>query len=198
MTAGVVSAEVAALTGKVLKTMLLSKLKALTAILLVVCALAAGGIGLISRAGTEPPARRPRDGLAETEGATKIHRCAERGDPAAWRPTADQRSGARRHPAPIKHATVQGIGGDWEGTLKLTPQMDLWITLKVAEAEGGTLSGTWTSFDEGLEALPLASIAFKDGELTLTTKHGATYKGKRNADGTEVVGEWTKRGRIAR
>jgi hypothetical protein len=40
------------------------------------------------------------------------------------------------------------------------------------------LSGTWTSFDEGLEALPLASIAFKDGELTLATKHGAAYKAK--------------------
>jgi hypothetical protein len=82
--------------------------------------------------------------------------------------------------------------------LKLAPQVDVWITLKIAEAEGGTLSGTWTSFDEDLEALPLASIAFKDGELTLTTKHGATYKGKRNADGTEVAGEWTKQGRSLR
>jgi hypothetical protein len=45
----VVSAEVAILTRKVLKTMLLSKLKVLTAILLVVCVLAAGGIGLVSR-----------------------------------------------------------------------------------------------------------------------------------------------------
>jgi fermentation-respiration switch protein FrsA (DUF1100 family) len=34
--------------------------------------------------------------------------------------------------------------------------------------------------------------------LTLTTKHGATYKGKRNADGTEIAGEWTKQGRSLR
>jgi uncharacterized protein len=87
------------------------------------------------------------------------------------------------------------IGG---GTLKLSPQIDVWITLKVTEAEGGTLSGPWISFDEGLEALPLASIAFKDGELTLTTKHGANFKGKRIAGGMEIAGEWTKPGRSLR
>ena len=43
VTAGVVSAEVAALTGEVLKTMLLNKLKLTTAMLLAVFALAAGG-----------------------------------------------------------------------------------------------------------------------------------------------------------
>ena len=41
-------------------------------------------------------------------------------------------------------------------------------------------------------------MAFKDGELTLTTKHGATFEGKRNADGTEIVGESTKQGRSLR
>jgi uncharacterized protein len=194
MMAGLVSDEVAILTGKVLKTMLLSKLKALTAILLVVFALAAGGIGLISpRAGATGPAvqttgsQTPKEQRSSTEAPT--------GEipPPQGQPRTNEagREDTRRL---IKQATVQGIGGDWEGTLKLAPHIDVWITLKVAEAEGGTLSGTWTSFDEGLEALPLASIAFKDGELTLTTKHGATYKGKRNADGTEVVGEWTKRG----
>jgi uncharacterized protein len=198
MTAGVVSAEVAVLTGKVLKTMLLGKLKALTAILLVVCALAAGAIGFISRrAGATGPtvqttgSQKPKEQRRSTEALN-----GEIPPPGDQPRTNDAR---REDPGrPIKPATVQGIGGDWEGTLKLTPQIDVWIMLKVAEAGGGTLSGTWTSFDEGLEALPLASIAFKDGELTLTTKHGATFKGKRNADGTEIVGEWTKRGRTLR
>ena len=57
------------------------------------------------------------------------------------------------------------------------------------------MSGTWGSPDEGLEGLPLGSIAIKDDVLTFATKHGVTYKGKRNAAGTEVVGEWTQRGR---
>ena len=46
-TAGVVSAEVAALTGEVLKTMLLNKLKLATAMLLVALALAAGGTSFV-------------------------------------------------------------------------------------------------------------------------------------------------------
>ncbi len=57
------------------------------------------------------------------------------------------------------------------------------------------LSGTWGSPEEGLEGLPLGSIAFTDGVLTFATKHGVTYKGKRNAAGTEVAGEWTQRGK---
>ena len=59
-TAGVVSAEVAALTGEVLKMMLLSKIKVVTAMLLVVSALAAGGTGLAYRAQADEPARREK------------------------------------------------------------------------------------------------------------------------------------------
>src|SRR5262249_53357774 len=91
-------------------------------------------------------------------------------------------------------AMAKGIAGDWEGSLKVNPQLSLRITLKVADKDGN-LSGTWGSPDEGLEGLPLGSIALKDDVLTFTTKHGVTYKGKRNAAGTEVAGNWTQRGR---
>jgi RNA polymerase sigma factor (sigma-70 family) len=57
-TAGMVSARVASLTGEVLKTMLLNKLKLATAMLLVALALAAGGASFAYRAhGTEPASR---------------------------------------------------------------------------------------------------------------------------------------------
>jgi pimeloyl-ACP methyl ester carboxylesterase len=91
--------------------------------------------------------------------------------------------------------SAQGVAGDWEGTLSVPPQISLRITLKVAEGRDGMLSGTWGSPEEGLEGLPLGSIALKDGALTFTTKHGVTYRGRRNAAGTEVVGEWTQAGR---
>jgi pimeloyl-ACP methyl ester carboxylesterase len=91
---------------------------------------------------------------------------------------------------------TRGMAGDWEGSLSVTPQISLRITLKVMEGKDGTLSGTWGSPEEGLEGLPLVSIGLKDGVLTFATKHGVTYKGKRNAAGTEVAGEWTQRGRI--
>jgi pimeloyl-ACP methyl ester carboxylesterase len=91
-------------------------------------------------------------------------------------------------------AKAMRIAGDWEGRLKVNPQVSLRITLKVADKDGN-LSGTWGSPDEGLEGLPLGPIALKDDVLTFTTKHGVTYKGKRNATGTEVAGNWTQRGR---
>ena len=61
MTAGVVSAEVAALIGEVLKVMLLGKLKIATAMLLVASVLVAGGTGLTYRArATEPTTQDAR------------------------------------------------------------------------------------------------------------------------------------------
>ena len=87
------------------------------------------------------------------------------------------------------------MSGDWEGTLNVTPQIRLRITLKVVEGKDRALAGTWGSPDEVLEGQPLASIAIKDDVLTFATKHGVTFKGKRNAAGTEVAGDWTQRGR---
>ena len=61
VTAGVVSARVAALTGEVLKTMLINKLKLSTAMLLVALALAAGGTSLTYRAHAGEPANQKQD-----------------------------------------------------------------------------------------------------------------------------------------
>jgi RNA polymerase sigma factor (sigma-70 family) len=73
--AGVVSAQVAALTGEVLKTMLINKLKLATAMLLLALALAAGGTTLTYRAhATEPAdqtkeAQKPKDQPKPAEAA---------------------------------------------------------------------------------------------------------------------------------
>jgi RNA polymerase sigma factor (sigma-70 family) len=64
--AGVVSAQVAALTGEVLKAMLLHKLKLITAMLLATLALAAGGMSLTYRAHATEPAN-PKNGPENPE-----------------------------------------------------------------------------------------------------------------------------------
>jgi pimeloyl-ACP methyl ester carboxylesterase len=97
--------------------------------------------------------------------------------------------------APALWAGTKGVAGDWEGTLTLTPQVKLRITFKVAEAGDGKLSGTWSSPDEGLEGVPFGSIGLDGDDFTFTMKHGVTYKGKRDASGREIAGEWTHRGR---
>jgi hypothetical protein len=60
VTAGLFSAEVAALTGEVLKTMLINKLTLTTAMLLVALALAAGGTSLTYRAHATEPANQKK------------------------------------------------------------------------------------------------------------------------------------------
>ena len=62
-----VSAEVAALTGEVLKTMLLNKLKLATAMLLAVFVIAAGGTSLTYRAQFTGPADQKQDSQRTTE-----------------------------------------------------------------------------------------------------------------------------------
>ena len=66
--AGVVSAQVAALTGEVLKTMLINKLTLATAMLLVALALAAGGTSLTYRAHATESAN-PKKGSENPRGA---------------------------------------------------------------------------------------------------------------------------------
>ncbi len=94
-----------------------------------------------------------------------------------------------------KSTKTRGMEGHWQGVLKVTPQVELRITLEVTRAKDRSLSGTWGSPDEAIKGLPLGSIALKDGVLKFATKHGVNYKGKLNREETEVVGEWTQRGR---
>jgi RNA polymerase sigma-70 factor (ECF subfamily) len=67
VTAGVVSAQVAALTEEVLKTMLINKLTLATAMLLVVVALAGGATSLTYRAQSAEPANQRKDSEKPTE-----------------------------------------------------------------------------------------------------------------------------------
>jgi pimeloyl-ACP methyl ester carboxylesterase len=96
---------------------------------------------------------------------------------------------------PKKGQDHKGVEGNWEGPLKVTPQIELRITLEVQKDKDGSLSGKWGSPDESLKDLPLQSIALKGNVLSFTTKHQATYKGTLNEKGTEVKGDWAHRGK---
>jgi uncharacterized protein len=85
--------------------------------------------------------------------------------------------------------------GHWEGLLKPAPGVELRLILHVTE-EGGKLKATLDSPDQGSVGLPADSIAVANGELTFARKQlQAEYKGKLNAQGTEIVGTFTQRGR---
>ncbi len=95
-----------------------------------------------------------------------------------------------------KAATNKGIGGSWEAALKVTPQIELRITLDLKAGSNGSLSGDWASPDEALKNLPFDSLAFKNGVLTFNAKFSdANYKGTLNKAATEITGTWTQRGK---
>jgi uncharacterized protein len=93
-----------------------------------------------------------------------------------------------------KPAASKSLEGSWEGRINVTPQVELRITLDLVKAKDGSVTGKWGSPDQGAKDLPFESIAYKDGVLTFSAIAGATYKGKWNDSGTEVVGEWAQGG----
>ncbi len=95
-----------------------------------------------------------------------------------------------------KASADKGVEGSWEGELAVTPQIQLRITLDVTKGKDGSLTGKWGSPDQGQKDLPLDSIALEDRVLSFSaTNAGATYKGKLNEKGTEIVGEWAQGGK---
>ncbi len=89
-----------------------------------------------------------------------------------------------------------GIGGNWAAVLRVTPQIELRITLDLKVGKNGSVSGNWASPDEALKDLPFDSLAFKNGVLTFHANFSdAGYKGTLNKAGTEIAGSWTQRGK---
>ena len=82
VTAGVVSARVTALTGEVLKTMLINKLTLTTAMLLLAVALAAGGSSLNYRAHASEPANQKNEPEKPNERTTPAKAVQEKIPPA--------------------------------------------------------------------------------------------------------------------
>jgi hypothetical protein len=114
-TAGVVPAQVAALTGEVMKMMLLSKIKVIAATVLVASALVAGGTGVAYQVpGEEPgnPKEPPVVGNQEPPVASSADRRHD--DPAAGKPQEEPRpkeeskpSTSVKFPAPVRFAPAQ-------------------------------------------------------------------------------------------
>ena len=95
-----------------------------------------------------------------------------------------------------KAAADKGVDGSWEGELAVTPEIKLRLTLDVVKSKDGSLTGKWGSPDQGQKDLPLESMVLEDRVLSFSAKNaGASYKGKLNEKGTELVGEWAQGGR---
>src|SRR5688572_3335408 len=84
------------------------------------------------------------------------------------------------------------IAGIWQGALMLPTGAQLRLVLKLRE-EGGALTGTMDSLDQGARDLPIDSIQFEDGRLIFTMRAiGGRYEGQLAESGDELVGTWSQ------
>jgi len=93
--------------------------------------------------------------------------------------------------API--ARPKNIAGDWQGTLKPLPGMELRLVLHITQGGDGSLKATLDSVDQAVNGIPVTTITLKDSKLNLTVEsvHG-TYEGTVDADATEITGTWSQ------
>jgi uncharacterized protein len=89
----------------------------------------------------------------------------------------------------------KGIEGYWLGTLHLGA-IDLRLGFKI-EMKDGKFTATMDSVDQGAKDLPIETVEFSEGTLTLKMpKMKAAYTGKLQADGDTIKGEFDQVGKL--
>jgi hypothetical protein len=96
---------------------------------------------------------------------------------------------------PSRGVPGKGLAGNWQGTLKPTPVIELRLALEITNAPGGGIGGMMISVDQGGARIPITALNEKGGEVHLETKSvGGVFDGKLNKDGSEISGDWKQGG----
>jgi pimeloyl-ACP methyl ester carboxylesterase len=84
------------------------------------------------------------------------------------------------------------LAGIWQGALELPAGQRLRLVVEFND-EGGALTGTMDSVDQGARDLPIDSIQLENGSLVFTMRAiGGRYEGELAASGDELVGTWSQ------
>ncbi len=95
---------------------------------------------------------------------------------------------------PSARAEDPKIEGDWEGTMKVTPQASLRMVFHIKKSDG-KLSATFDSPDQGAGGIAVDSVSQEKDTVVLVMKAlRGEYKGKIAADGSSIDGTWTQGG----
>ena len=105
-------------------------------------------------------------------------------------------TGRAQAPAPRESGVPgQGPVGHWQGTLRASPTAALRLALDVSRAGDGTLGATLRSLDQGGASIPVKAEE-SAGSLRLGVPAiQAGFEGTLNANGSELSGQWTQRGK---
>jgi pimeloyl-ACP methyl ester carboxylesterase len=88
----------------------------------------------------------------------------------------------------VKKQEPSKLEGVWLGTLK--GKTDLRLGFSVV-ATPGKLTAKLTSIDQGIDGIPVKEVTEHDGTVRFVLPSiNATFEGKMNKEGTEIVGEW--------
>lgn len=86
------------------------------------------------------------------------------------------------------------VVGDWQGKLNVGA-VSLRVVFHLKKGEGGALSGTMDSPDQGARGLPIGSVTLAGDTLTLAFPPiDATFVGTVSADGKRATGTWRQGG----
>jgi pimeloyl-ACP methyl ester carboxylesterase len=91
--------------------------------------------------------------------------------------------------------TVQGLDGDWDGTLEVAGLGKLRLVFHIRTTPAGT-TGALESPDQGPGALPLSSLSRTGSTVALEAKAiNVRFEGDLSADGTTIAGHWVQNGK---
>jgi pimeloyl-ACP methyl ester carboxylesterase len=96
-------------------------------------------------------------------------------------------------PANGQQPSVSGkvLTGNWQGSLKLAPGIELRVIFEIASTPSGDLQGSMVSVDQGNTRTAISAIVVKADEVHLEFKqNGGAFDGKLNADGAQLIGQW--------
>jgi len=89
---------------------------------------------------------------------------------------------------------AEKLGGGWNATLKAGADQ-FRLVLNIKTNRDGTAGGTLDSLDQGLTAIPLNAITFKEGKVHFEARGmGAAYDGVSFNNSSSVTGQWHQAG----
>lgn len=96
---------------------------------------------------------------------------------------------------PAKGIPGTGLAGNWQGSLRPAPGVELRLALEITNSASSGLSGTMISVDQGASRMPTRITSEKSGAVHLEVSNvGGTFDGKLTVDGSEISGDWKQGG----
>ncbi len=97
---------------------------------------------------------------------------------------------------PSRGVPGKGLAGHWQGSLKVTPVLELRLALDLTNSASGKPGGVMLSLDQGNARIPITALTEKAGVVHLETKSiGGVFDGKLSGDGAELAGDWQQGGK---